>query len=48
MQTADAAAALETLPAEAPAASPAQPVSKEVTIYSDRRQEMHRDLPKRG
>ncbi|MBZ5213208.1 assimilatory sulfite reductase (NADPH) flavoprotein subunit [Bacillus paralicheniformis] len=32
VQTADAAAALETLPAEAPAASPAQPVSKEVTI----------------
>ncbi|TWM70102.1 Sulfite reductase [NADPH] flavoprotein alpha-component [Bacillus licheniformis] len=32
VQTADAAAALETLPAEAPAASPVQPVSKEVTI----------------
>ncbi len=32
VQTADAAAALETLPAEAPAASSAQPVSKEVTI----------------
>ncbi|MCY9399112.1 assimilatory sulfite reductase (NADPH) flavoprotein subunit [Bacillus haynesii] len=32
VQTADAAAALETLPAEAPAASTAQPVSKEVTI----------------
>ncbi|MCY7800302.1 assimilatory sulfite reductase (NADPH) flavoprotein subunit [Bacillus haynesii] len=32
VQTADAAAALETLPAEVPAASPAQPVSKEVTI----------------
>ncbi|MBU8582166.1 MULTISPECIES: assimilatory sulfite reductase (NADPH) flavoprotein subunit [Bacillus] len=32
VQTADDAAALETLPAEAPAASPAQPVSKEVTI----------------
>ncbi|MCJ2145195.1 assimilatory sulfite reductase (NADPH) flavoprotein subunit [Bacillus sp. B19-2] len=32
VQTADAAAALETLPAEAPAASPAQPVSREVTI----------------
>ncbi|MCY1630642.1 assimilatory sulfite reductase (NADPH) flavoprotein subunit [Bacillus paralicheniformis] len=32
VQTADAAAALETFPAEAPAASPAQPVSKEVTI----------------
>lgn len=32
VQTADAAAALETLPAEAPAASPAQPVFKEVTI----------------
>ncbi|WP_339614004.1 assimilatory sulfite reductase (NADPH) flavoprotein subunit [Bacillus sp. FSL R7-0646] len=32
VQTADAAAALETLSAEAPAASPAQPVSKEVTI----------------
>ncbi|WP_195536208.1 assimilatory sulfite reductase (NADPH) flavoprotein subunit [Bacillus paralicheniformis] len=32
VQTADAAAALETLPAEAPAASPAQSVSKEVTI----------------
>ncbi|WP_457983443.1 assimilatory sulfite reductase (NADPH) flavoprotein subunit [Bacillus paralicheniformis] len=32
VQTADAAAALETLPAEAPAASPSQPVSKEVTI----------------
>lgn len=32
VQTADAAAALETLPVEAPAASPAQPVSKEVTI----------------
>ncbi|QII48549.1 assimilatory sulfite reductase (NADPH) flavoprotein subunit [Bacillus paralicheniformis] len=32
VQTADAAAALETLTAEAPAASPAQPVSKEVTI----------------
>jgi len=32
VQTADAAASLETLPAEAPAASPAQPVSKEVTI----------------
>ncbi|MGO4899842.1 assimilatory sulfite reductase (NADPH) flavoprotein subunit [Bacillus sp. GM2] len=32
VQTADAPAALETLPAEAPAASPAQPVSKEVTI----------------
>ncbi|MCI4127920.1 assimilatory sulfite reductase (NADPH) flavoprotein subunit [Bacillus haynesii] len=32
VQTADAAAALETLPAEAPAASTAQSVSKEVTI----------------
>ncbi|WP_145652884.1 assimilatory sulfite reductase (NADPH) flavoprotein subunit [Bacillus paralicheniformis] len=32
VQTADAAAALETLPAEVPAVSPAQPVSKEVTI----------------
>ena len=46
VQTADAAAALETLPAEAPAASPAQPVAKEVTILSGRRQEMHRDLLK--